>query len=1841
MATLRGNDISHLLEGAGSRPAGSPAQTPDPGARLPGGQDISELLTRQTSSRTFIPEPTVLQEVGRGFMAGIDQSQAGLYGVALAIGQATGSEALIEMGLEGAESNLFHAGIMTQFTPHSLGDAREGGTRDIFEFLASGLGQGIASMGFVIGGAGLAGIVARRAGIAIVRRQVKRLAVEEWGIAGGNLSRKEMRGSINAMLSLPSMQNMLVNISRSSTLGGLYATTSSLEGGHIALELADQGFTAPGAALLGGLAAGALDALPAARLIRRVFPGVNTQLAKSFVRDIAQGLGTQALLEGSTEAAQEAIAVAALAYHDPSFNPFTGDVKDRLISAAAIGALVGAVTGGSAASMGRLRRYAIDSIKDYDATPSQTVQDYVNRMTEPLRAARTQGMSDSEFAEDMADIAAAAERGTRNTVDDLVDRANGTTNTIVNSRVDREAEEIVKRELSGALNSFHKQTAEILNKIQTFFNSGDPEFAKLNEVVNKAEQALIARTDNETRILVGRVRARLAELARRTRNMTAEEADQEFQAELASIEKDVVRYVSERQRFAAEAMAVELGAAIDGVDRIDDDGALAGLQEELNEDDEASSAEDDAIVGLEARGRPPAKLILGAIISKIFKVGGGKVSRPQDVRSSQQTAVGFEDKADAERAAVDIRKEYPTVNPNHITTFQDEEGVWFVGIEDVGSANEIFAQKRFNEALIEARALAHNKNAKTNKRVINIVHADGTKTLIDVPTLALGARDADERTGDTPKRSPESRVRDALAALDSAMARLGDMYIFPENFSQLTVENAFLFANSDLTVAQARRQVQFKAGTESQTRATEEGDVGLDDRPTDTIGENDFPDPQTTDQNPRTDEAEARESANRRGARARTGKPAPSPSNVDTFMPGLGDAVARRLRILAHRLAKIAGISDQKILIVNDEGMIRLASGFTIADKPKISAALKALVTEQVSVVRDPESGAVTDASFPGLENNYGMILHDNANKTRIIWIRDRSMNFKTGSRVANAKMVARILMHEMGHLVQRVHFDRLPLAVQNNMLLAWFDAGTPNKDFDEWMADQFAAWSLRDDQSQKALKEFWRPTIEMHVPREQQGVFLDSFFSRANSALHSMFDAITRALDPADLEYSEFLRGIQGATVRGAAEGRWGDAVLRNFRGLGQASRKSDFIMPRSGSSNLDIPTPKLARGVWAKVRQRMDESYPRQMEFAANATRAMARLNDQYFASLHSVLRRMKFPAATELVNMFHKLRGDKFKGPVYSAAVQQKRGEFFTKMNDILKGTTVEEQDAAVAELIRLNGRPGEHTNPIAIRIRALMDDAAAYAQEAGLPLRTIPNYYSKIWDSQKVRAGMDEIITLLKERGVSDEHIEKILGHMASHDDSEAINQMNVKDDDGALLFGAPSASWLRSRGKWLSDPAFDKFLSDDLRYTMTKYLNSVVKRSEYHSRLGDGKLEAIFERAKEQGATREEIEFMGKAVEAMLGRYGAHTNPKARRVMAWIMTYQNVRLLGFSQLASLPDIVGPAIRTGEFGNAWRILREQLNGIASSKSDLADAARIYGIISDTMNDHILTEHYDTHWMPEGARRLNEKFFRYTGMEKLNNFVRQYALAVGFDFINQQALKAAKGDTKAIQALDELGLTHEDVSAWIAGGQQVFGGIGYDMSTQSRAADEKVAHSMIQFVNEANMRPSPSQRPLASSHPALMLIYHLKSFMYAFYDVFLRGMWQNIAKADTPAMKIYMAAMPGLLLLVITALGLELRELVQYRLFGEEPRTDRMDGMEYMSELIQRSGMLGVSQIAVDWEEADERGQTGLAAVSGPTISQMNDVLNDPFSTWGPKAVPVFSQIAPMRDWLRGDF
>ena len=188
-------------------------------------------------------------------------------------------------------------------------------------------------------------------------------------------------------------------------------------------------------------------------------------------------------------------------------------------------------------------------------------------------------------------------------------------------------------------------------------------------------------------------------------------------------------------------------------------------------------------------------------------------------------------------------------------------------------------------------------------------------------------------------------------------------------------------------------------------------------------------------------------------------------------------------------------------------------------------------------------------------------------------------------------------------------------------------------------------------------------------------------------------------------------------------------------------------------------------------------------------------------------------------------------------------------------------------------------------------------------------------------------------------------------------------------------------------------------------------------------------------------------------------------------------------------------------------------------------------------------------------------------------------------------------------------------------------------------------KIRQAVNSYVNQAVLRPTPSQRPAWGSDPRWMLFFHLKSFTYSFWETIVRGTY-NEGKARYGEAGIPAAVAPGLIavmtLLPLAAAGLFIRDLLGYGLEGHPKRGQDGISPEYMFELIQRTGLTGPAlQMAIDMEEAESRGKLAAIGIAGPTVSRIFDLATggDLFSlNTLLKNIPILSQIPQAREAIK---
>ena len=268
---------------------------------------------------------------------------------------------------------------------------------------------------------------------------------------------------------------------------------------------------------------------------------------------------------------------------------------------------------------------------------------------------------------------------------------------------------------------------------------------------------------------------------------------------------------------------------------------------------------------------------------------------------------------------------------------------------------------------------------------------------------------------------------------------------------------------------------------------------------------------------------------------------------------------------------------------------------------------------------------------------------------------------------------------------------------------------------------------------------------------------------------------------------------------------------------------------------------------------------------------------------------------------------------------------------------------------------------------------------------------------------------------------------------------------------------------------------------------------------------------------------------------------------------------------------------------------------------------------------------------------ARKATNAWFRFTQLERWTVFTRKFAALMANDFLIKQMEiieNGYEGDEAVLLAkrhLKDLGVTPQQIKAYKDSGADI-------------DAHPQVKTALGRFVDESIVRPNPAQRPTYANDPRYALIWQLKSFFYAYGKTIvfptLKESHRNFVNKGAGA-----GAMPLLfmasVLLPITMLGLEIREFwkaaLAWLLPGINPndpgvdyfKTDNMSMGQYMTEILDRSGMLGPYTMALPlFMESKRYGQPFWVPPLGPTAERVYDGI-----TWDWQAadyIPVYSQL-----------
>ena len=457
---------------------------------------------------------------------------------------------------------------------------------------------------------------------------------------------------------------------------------------------------------------------------------------------------------------------------------------------------------------------------------------------------------------------------------------------------------------------------------------------------------------------------------------------------------------------------------------------------------------------------------------------------------------------------------------------------------------------------------------------------------------------------------------------------------------------------------------------------------------------------------------------------------------------------------------------------------------------------------------------------------------------------------------------------------------------------------------------------------------------------------------------------------------------------------------------------------------------------------------------------------------------------------------------------------------------------------------------------------------------------------------------------------------------------------VKSGDGGLEVTADTeieVGLLKERKK-LWDNVSNKALMDaglaaPAEVALQKYLDKVAMKYEFEQAGGKKALDRILNKLNE--AEREDAK---KIINSMNGKTPPIENGLLKTFNNIMLPLNVITLLAFTVLASLQDTAGPVLRsrgTAKISDVSKVIKDMMK----NPTQAADFAREIGVIGvDAMSSFFIYAG-EQNFMNQTAKNVSDVWFRITGLEAYTKFTRVFAVGMGTRFLQDHARKAKDGDKTSQLYLKELNVTADQVLAWEKG-------------KANKATRELVNNALAQFVDESIVRPNPAQRPTYANDPRWATIWQLKSFFYAYGKTIvfptLKEAHRGFVNDGMGAGAMPLLLMAGILV-PITMLGLEIREaskaMLSWLLPGISPndpgvnyfKSDKMSTGEYMTEILDRSGMLGPLSLALPIFSADHRyGKPFWVPPLGPTAERVYDARPWDFEMRTVDFVPVYSQL-----------
>lgn len=481
--------------------------------------------------------------------------------------------------------------------------------------------------------------------------------------------------------------------------------------------------------------------------------------------------------------------------------------------------------------------------------------------------------------------------------------------------------------------------------------------------------------------------------------------------------------------------------------------------------------------------------------------------------------------------------------------------------------------------------------------------------------------------------------------------------------------------------------------------------------------------------------------------------------------------------------------------------------------------------------------------------------------------------------------------------------------------------------------------------------------------------------------------------------------------------------------------------------------------------------------------------------------VLRDTKVPELVKLANLLQVSEvNDKSSEIGFIPARRMMQGQFNAHLSNIAKKYTDNELEVGFEEF-----RTGKVTTKAGRAIRDLNTKIYKYMEDAGVKVldqnRKTVSVSSRnrrppiVFDTGAISKNRAGFVKKLRKVGLSDAQAEEVL--RGALWDTGSLDLSDTQYDLGRPPNGSELYSGLLDSITVGNRAELNEFERSDPLEAYYTFIRQASHRAEMTRYLGHNgeKIDKALEAAKVKGLSKDQLDFIRtRTVPSLMGTLSYNMSPQLRKIQGGILTMQNLAILPLALFASVVDVMGIPLRTGNMTDAWKAFKDGMRGIANSSDPDFNMAEILGIndgqmlydrIGDTYNELI-----DSPWL----RKINHKFFLMNGLEGWTKGMRVSAMRAAISYLEDHRNNAQK--------LEDIGLKKSDLTFTSEGVLDVNN-------------NRKVQEAVYKFVDSAVLRPSASHRPAWGSDPRFLLIWHLKQFTFSFHNVFYKRVATSIAQ------------------------------------------------------------------------------------------------------------------------------